>query len=54
MARLAQGDVSTSAIGRVVRGMTVIGGHRMPEGAPCRTESGRMGQGVSGEREEEK
>jgi hypothetical protein len=54
MATLAQGDVSTSAIGRVVRGMTVIGGHGMPEGAPCRTESVSMGQGVSGEREKEK
>jgi hypothetical protein len=54
MATLAQGDVSTSAIGRIVRGMAVIGGHGMPEGAPCRTESGGGRQGVSGELASEK
>lgn len=40
MATLTEGDVSTGAVGGIVGGMTVIGGHGMPKGAPCRTETG--------------
>lgn len=35
VATLAEGDVSASAVGRIVRGMAIIGGHGMPKRAPC-------------------
>jgi len=39
MATLTEGDVSASAVGGIVGGMTVIGGHGMPKRTPCRTET---------------
>ena len=39
MAALVERHVLTGAVGRVVRGMTVTRGHRMPEGTPCRPEA---------------
>ncbi len=35
MTALVQRHVLSGPIGRVVRGMTVVGGHRMPEGTKC-------------------
>lgn len=40
MARLAEGDMLAGAIGGIVGGMTVVGGHGMPEGAPSRADAG--------------
>lgn len=42
MAALAERDVTAGAVGRIVGGMAVIGGHGMPKRAPCRTESEGM------------
>ena len=39
MTALVERHVLTGAVGRVVRGMTVTRGHRMPEGTPCRPEA---------------
>ena len=44
MAALVQGNVLTGSIGRVMRGMSVIRGHRMPEGAPCGAESAQVSE----------
>ena len=41
MATLADRGVLTRAVRGIVRGMTVIGGHSMPERAPCCREAGR-------------
>ena len=35
MTALIEWHVLTGPVGRVMRSVTVVGGHRMPEGTPC-------------------
>lgn len=39
MTALIEGDMLASAVRGIVRCMTIIRGHRVPEGAPCRPQT---------------
>jgi len=46
MAALVERHVLTSSVGGVVRGVTVVGGHCMPERTPCPSNSANRQRSV--------